>query len=106
CLPKTPEAPVSKGLALRKLVRAKGLEPPHLAILEPKSSASTSSATPAARRIPASESLRNRDAPLVGRAGKGKMHGCPKPFCGTCAHREAFRHHTKGTVRCLRPNDP
>ena len=29
------------------LVRAKGLEPPHLAILEPKSSASTSSATPA-----------------------------------------------------------
>jgi hypothetical protein len=33
---------------VRKLVRAKGLEPPHLAILEPKSSASTSSATPAA----------------------------------------------------------
>ena len=30
-----------------QLVRAKGLEPPHLAILEPKSSASTSSATPA-----------------------------------------------------------
>src|SRR5687767_13758264 len=29
------------------LVRAKGLEPPHLSILEPKSSASTSSATPA-----------------------------------------------------------
>jgi Peptidase family M28 len=29
------------------LVRAKGLEPPHLAILEPKSSASTNSATPA-----------------------------------------------------------
>src|SRR3546814_2893510 len=36
------------------LVRAKGLEPPHLAILEPKSSASTSSATPACKkpRIP------------------------------------------------------
>jgi hypothetical protein len=30
-----------------KLVRAKGLEPPHLAILVPKTSASTSSATPA-----------------------------------------------------------
>src|SRR5690242_3581813 len=30
-----------------RLVRAKGLEPPHLSILEPKSSASTSSATPA-----------------------------------------------------------
>ena len=29
------------------MVRAKGLEPPHLAILEPKSSASTNSATPA-----------------------------------------------------------
>ena len=28
-------------------MRAKGLEPPHLSILEPKSSASTSSATPA-----------------------------------------------------------
>src|SRR4029078_10944912 len=31
-----------------KLVRAEGVEPPHLAILEPKSSASTSSATRAA----------------------------------------------------------
>src|SRR4051812_36188127 len=29
------------------MVRAKGLEPPHLSILEPKSSASTNSATPA-----------------------------------------------------------
>ncbi len=29
------------------LVRAKGLEPPRLATLEPKSSASTNSATPA-----------------------------------------------------------
>src|SRR5690606_13578564 len=35
----------------RELVRAKGLEPPHLAILGPKPSASTDSATPAARRI-------------------------------------------------------
>src|SRR6187200_837639 len=67
--------------ALTELVRAKGLEPPHLAILEPKSSASTSSATPAARRIPASVRLRNREAPLEGRAGKGKTHGCPKG-CG------------------------
>ena len=33
-----------------ELVRAKGLEPPHLAILVPKTSASTNSATPAARR--------------------------------------------------------
>jgi hypothetical protein len=32
---------------LKILVRAKGLEPPHLAIQEPKSCASTSSATPA-----------------------------------------------------------
>jgi hypothetical protein len=29
------------------MVRAEGLEPPHLAALEPKSSASTNSATPA-----------------------------------------------------------
>src|SRR3546814_15921203 len=34
-------------LALTKMVRAKGLEPPHLAILVPKTSASTNSATPA-----------------------------------------------------------
>ena len=32
------------------MVRAKGLEPPRLSSLEPKSSASTSSATPATRR--------------------------------------------------------
>ena len=30
-----------------EVVRAKGLEPPHLAILVPKTSASTNSATPA-----------------------------------------------------------
>src|SRR6187401_3467133 len=51
---KNSRGPGFQGLALTELVRAKGLEPPHLAILEPKSSASTSSATPAARRIPAS----------------------------------------------------
>src|SRR5688572_965075 len=33
-----------------ELVRAKGLEPPHLSILDPKSSASTNSATPARTR--------------------------------------------------------
>jgi hypothetical protein len=32
---------------LKRLVRAEGLEPPQLSSLEPKSSASTSSATPA-----------------------------------------------------------
>src|SRR6476620_9042451 len=37
----------SKCVPAQRLVRAKGLEPPHLAILEPKSSASTNSATPA-----------------------------------------------------------
>src|SRR5690554_5109273 len=36
----------------RELVRAKGLEPPHLAILVPKTSASTNSATPAADELP------------------------------------------------------
>ena len=33
-----------------RMVRAEGLEPPHLAILEPKSSASTNSATRARRK--------------------------------------------------------
>ncbi len=37
-------------VAARPLVRAKGLEPPRLASLEPKSSASTNSATPAAEQ--------------------------------------------------------
>ena len=32
------------------MVRAKGLEPPHLSILVPKTSASTNSATPANRK--------------------------------------------------------
>jgi hypothetical protein len=36
-----------EGLPGGELVRAKGLEPPHLAILVPKTSASTNSATPA-----------------------------------------------------------
>src|SRR5690606_20223653 len=35
------------GQSIAQLVRAKGLEPPHLAIPEPKSGASTSFATPA-----------------------------------------------------------
>ena len=39
--------------AAASLVRAKGVEPPHLSILEPKSSASTNSATPAERTPPA-----------------------------------------------------
>src|SRR5690606_15708939 len=59
----------------QELVRAKGFEPPHLAILEPKSSASTSSATPAARRIRTGGArLRNREPPLYMRGGKGKPH--------------------------------
>src|SRR5690606_593912 len=57
-------------------VRAKGFEPPHLAILEPKSSASTSSATPAARRMRTGGArLRNREPPLYRRGEKGKSHG-------------------------------
>src|SRR5262249_23121778 len=43
------EAPATRE---RRLVRAEGLEPPRLASLEPKSSASTSSATPAFLAIP------------------------------------------------------
>ena len=61
------------------LVRAKGFEPPHLAILEPKSSASTSSATPA--------SGERRATPLSQRVQKGKsakgrckgLHQCAWP---------------------------
>src|SRR5205085_8808879 len=37
--------PMKSCPAGKRMVRAEGLEPPHLAILEPKSSASTSSAT-------------------------------------------------------------
>ena len=40
-------APDPKGRTKANLVRAKGLEPPHLSIPEPKSGASTSFATPA-----------------------------------------------------------
>src|SRR5665647_1147986 len=58
----------------QELVRAKGLEPPHLAILEPKSSASTSSATPAARRTPRRLEPANRGPPLQRSAQKGKRH--------------------------------
>ena len=48
------------------MVRAKGLEPPHLAMPEPKSGASTNFATPAnphPRSIPA----QNHGVPSVGR---------------------------------------
>jgi hypothetical protein len=43
----TPGAAPLKRVSDRTVVRAKGLEPPRLASLEPKSSASTNSATPA-----------------------------------------------------------
>ena len=51
------------------MVRAKGLEPPHLAILEPKSSASTNSATRA--RPPEGAAAYNRH----GRMGNSSLEG-------------------------------
>ena len=39
-------------LSLKLLVRVKGLEPPHLSTLEPKSSAATNYATPALFMVP------------------------------------------------------
>ena len=49
------------------MVRAKGLEPPHLTILVPKTSASTNSATPAAGFRPKFEPW-----PLIAMGQKGK----------------------------------
>ena len=45
------------------VVRAKGLEPPHLAMPEPKSGASTNSATPAYEKLP----FHKRREPLTGK---------------------------------------
>ncbi len=57
------------------MVRAKGLEPPHLSILVPKTSASTNSATPANRKseaAPTGPRRAYRRVPLVGCGEKGK----------------------------------
>ena len=56
------------------MVRAEGVEPPHLSILEPKSSASTSSATRARLR---KEAAYSKD----GRLGKARQP-LPRPFVG------------------------
>ena len=50
------------------VVRAKGLEPPHLAMPEPKSGASTNSATPAYEKLP----FNKRREPLTGKPRRGK----------------------------------
>jgi hypothetical protein len=50
------------------VVRAKGLEPPHLAMPEPKSGASTNSATPAYEKLP----FNKRREPLTGKPLRGK----------------------------------
>ena len=52
-----------------ELVRAKGLEPPHLAILVPKTSASTNSATPAEAVGRVHKAARNAAHARAGRAG-------------------------------------
>src|SRR5690349_5312232 len=67
-------------LGRAELVRAKGLEPPHLAMAGPKPAASTNSATPAIRRSPEIEALA-----LIGTAAKG----------------QAWRQGTAGAVRSL-----
>src|SRR6266516_583829 len=69
--------PVSSCKRCQRLVRAEGLEPPQLSSLEPKSSASTSSATPA--RI---ASLSGRDAAgggLITRAHRFAAKKWPRP---------------------------
>jgi hypothetical protein len=50
------------------VVRAKGLEPPHLAMPEPKSGASTNSATPAYEKLP----FHKRREPLALKPRRGK----------------------------------
>src|SRR5437763_221656 len=58
-------SPVPRTGCAAKMVRAEGLEPPHLSILEPKSSASTNSATRARPK---------KRGPITGRA-TGATHG-------------------------------
>ena len=69
------------------MVRAEGVEPPHLAILEPKSSASTSSATRAA--------LEGR-APITGLAGGATRQ--PLSRDGRSVRRGESRHATTAPV--------
>src|SRR3546814_15910973 len=72
---------------MTNLVRAKGLEPPHLAIPEPKSGASTSSATPASVSARSAASIAaiqrgsrgNRSQLVSLGSDKEKRHGYPAP---------------------------
>src|SRR5215210_7984090 len=67
----------------RRMVRAEGLEPPHLAILEPKSSASTSSAT---RARPLEVAAYSKD----GRLGNpSDLAGNPFPEAGVGGQRRS-----------------
>jgi hypothetical protein len=50
--------PIS-GKPLNNMVREGGLEPPHLTVLEPKSSASTNSATPALKVVANDKAISN-----------------------------------------------
>src|SRR3954463_10683246 len=65
------------------MVRAEGVEPPHLAILEPKSSASTSSATRAA--------LEGR-APITGMARGATRQPSPKERVGFAEESRRMQH--------------
>jgi hypothetical protein len=81
-IPKMETALVIPGAnALRKrLVRAEGLEPPQLSSLEPKSSASTSSATPAEKASGPAAMPRAAAYNMRPSARSIKM-ASPKPLC-------------------------
>src|SRR3546814_11659970 len=85
------------------LVRAKGLEPPHLAILVPKTSASTNSATPAQSCRPGAQShaLVPRTPVRAGRRysrrtaeGKGERRDSRRAgtagAAGRCSEKESY----------------
>ena len=91
------------------MVRAKGLEPPHLSILEPKSSASTNSATPA--RTLEGAGAYNRRAAWATRIGPQPAHSCcvrqrRTDRCSNRLNRPGAARHAEPQPHRNRPAEP